>query len=151
MHIPLYLVVLLAILALFPCFAIGMVLLMKIQEIKGDSIIMKDKLDRMNTEVVELKAFGLELNNKFADVSGKVQAAEIRAISTTETIQMLANKWNSREREIAKKERQERKEEPEEQLPPVIDLSQQYPPNALPLQLPEVSQPQTRKRRFGEN
>jgi len=149
MLIPLYLIVLLSILALFPCFAIGMVLLMKIQAIKGESMLVTDKVRRLDEEIVALKALILGNDNKVADVLGRLQAADVRAISTEETIRALANKWNSREREIAKRDKVfagkgERDED--ENLPPVLDLSSQIPfpaPNQVP--------PLPRKRRFGEN
>lgn len=143
MMIPSLYLVLALIFVIFGGLLVPVWLFMRQVAMRGDIADAIHKVELMNRDYTAILAESTALNTKIADVSGQLAAAEVRAISTDETIRSLANKMNSRERVERQRQKQdERKEETTSD-----DLIHQH---GLPLFEPETAEPsQPLKRKFG--
>lgn len=132
---------------LFICaFIVPILLYLRQVAMKADITDAIHKVELMNRDYSGILTENATLKQSIADVTGKLQAAEIRAISTEETIRALANKMNSRERV----ERKRHKEEAEEKEVVEPSLEEMYPQLELPFAgQSQTAQSQPLKRQFG--
>ena len=146
MSISPYLLVFVAFIVFVCAFIVPVLLYIRQVAMKGDITDATHKVELMNKDYARILEENATLTRAIADVNGKLSAAEIRAISTEETIRALANKWNSRERV----ERKRQKEEPAEKEVLEPSLEEMYPQMELPFaeQSQAVQSPQL-KRQFG--
>jgi hypothetical protein len=147
MHIPTYLLVLLPILSIFLMVMLPVWLFLRMESMRGDITNAVHQVNLMAKDYNTMLAECSSLQIKIADVSGQLQGATIRAISTEETIRSLGNKINSRDRVEKRREAEEAKKG-EENLDP-----NGWQQQALPLfdTQPVVPSPVQPKRKFGVN
>lgn len=145
MHIPPYLLVLLPILSIFLMIMLPVWLFLRMEAMRGDITNAVHQVNLMSKDYNTMLAEAATLKTTIADVSGKLQGAEIRAISTEETIRSLGNKINSRDRVEKRREAIEAKKGEE-----VIDETG-WQQQALPLfdTQPAMQSPVLPKRQFG--
>lgn len=145
MSISPFLLVFVAFLVFVCAFIVPVLLYIRQVAMKGDITDATHKVELMNKDYSRILEENATLTRGIADVNGKLSAADIRAISTEETIRALANKWNSRERV----ERKRQREEPaEKEVEPTLE--EMDPQMELPFaeQVPAATSQQL-KRQFG--
>lgn len=132
---------------LFICaFIVPILLYLRQVAMKADITDAIHKVELMNRDYSQILTDNTALNQKVADVIGKLDASNIRAISTEETIRALANKMNSRER--VERKRQEKEETEEKEVQPALE--DVYPQMELPLYNEQQVAPSSPlKRQFG--
>lgn len=145
MGISPFLIVLISFLVFICAFIVPVLLYIRQVSMKGDITDAIHKVELMNKDYSRILTENATLTQGIADVTGKLSAADIRAISTEETIRALANKMNSRERV----ERKRQKEEPEEKEVEQPTLEEMYPQLELPFAEQPAAPSQPLKRQFG--
>lgn len=134
-----------AILFILLAFAIPSWLFLRQEAMRADIATAMHEVKLMTNDYTTMLAESATLNNKINEVSGQLKAAEIRSISTEETLRSLGNKINSRERVEKKREMELAREEDDNEIPGTEQLT-------IPFdnQQPAVQSQPPKLRRFGE-
>lgn len=145
MYIPAYLIVLLSILSLFPVLAVGTWLFLRQEAMRNDVATAVHKVELMHKDYTLIINDSAQIKSSFADVTGKLQAADLRAEAFAASLRTVQNKAAVMER-IERKARKEA--DREEEAPETDEILQKH---GLPLfqQEPAAAMPPPLKRQFG--
>lgn len=146
-----YWIVIFSFFSIIPSLVVLVVLFLRQEALRGDVNSSTQKVALVFSEYQQITSQYKAIQDTIADVSTKAHALGKRADNIDESFVALSNKWNSRERAEKQAEKRRRKEEEEQQetqdvfsIPGTEQQTIPFPPQ------PEVSQPQKRKRQFGE-
>lgn len=121
MQIAWYLWVILTLLSIIPSLIVATVFIVKIVQIKGDITNINIIINALKDDKAESGKVLSSFDSRLIEVFAEANKANTRFINLEESFKALSNKWNSRERELRKEEKQTIKQEKEESEEVQID------------------------------
>lgn len=153
MGIQVNIVVLAFFFGLIPALVASVVLFLRIESVKGDSVRSINRVDLMQGKFDDIIRDHGTVTSAVTVVESKIQGVDLKIINIEESFTNLTNKWNSRERAERSAAKRKEKEDanilPLAEYEPVIPGTEQMdipfpPPDAVQ----QINQPKRRK--FGE-